>query len=244
MNANTSLGRIMLYARKHYAENATGYLIRICAMMAILALTLYDYHGTGMVGAALLIWPLFCTPFAFRSHYDPKRMQQAYTLPVSRGEQYIFLWLQTMVIMPAMLVSMAELVAAIYGFDICWRAVVREFLPLVSIYTAILMVVVNWRKSNVEAWFVMIFAGFVLLNFLYAQLLITCSSAYTNELSGAVVRLFYPEGSIMLADKAFMLTYPIRSFFSEVWSAMILFYLPTLLCHVVAYLKFRERQAD
>lgn len=90
----------MWYGRKHYLENARGYLYGALALCALLVLVIMMYGKviismqTMLMGAVAV----YCVQLTCRSHYDKLQRACNYTLPVTQSEKFLFMWFNTVIV--------------------------------------------------------------------------------------------------------------------------------------------------
>ena len=106
MNNSISFRRTVLYARKHYVENARYYGYGLLAILILLSVFAWFYGswrsdpGEFRVTACftMLGFMYYVTRLSCRNLYKRLPMVRSYTLPVTAAEKYLFIWFNTTVI--------------------------------------------------------------------------------------------------------------------------------------------------
>ena len=103
MNNSISFRRTVLYARKHYVENARYYGYGLLAILILLSVFAWFYGswrsdpGEFRVTACftMLGFMYYVTRLSCRNLYKRLPMVRSYTLPVTAAEKYLFIWFNT-----------------------------------------------------------------------------------------------------------------------------------------------------
>lgn len=103
----------MWYGRKHYLENARGYLYGALTLCGLLALMIIMFEKNFVVPQTMIMGlaAVYCVQLTCRSHYDKLQRACSYTLPVTQGEKFLFMWFNTVVVSSAVIILVGLVVA-------------------------------------------------------------------------------------------------------------------------------------
>lgn len=163
-----SLGRVALLARKHYAENRTNYLVGFGGYLLFLVLALQgafrdtlpslDRFDVVIIFAAFFLSAIL-TKMNFTPYIYPNRQVEAYSLPATRGEKFLFAIVNTFVVTLVAIVGLevaASLVAPrcnefIYSHTISghWFTELTEVFVLMPMFiSTVIFACTASRKGN------------------------------------------------------------------------------------------------
>lgn len=232
--------RVMWYGRKHYLENARGYLYGALALCGLQALVIMLYGvqiaslQTMLMGAAAV----YCVQLTCRSHYDKLQSGYSYTLPVTQTEKFLFMWFNTVVVSSAVILLLGFVFswcALLFSGDYTGLKVGEDYVILWLVFFGMqsgALFVCCWIKgSPLKGYLIIlgIFLAFLFVHYWFWRrffdfvydIPLSQVSAWV-AFDGAVVR--YSVGKLMSSSAAFA--------FQGLW-------IPVL--WVAAYFKFRER---
>lgn len=186
MKQTFSFRRFCLLARKHYAENRTNYLIGLGGYLLFILLGLYgalreDKPSLSMF-EAIITFTSVCTPIAlakmsFAPYILPNRQVEAFTLPATRNEKFIFSVVNTLLVSALAIVGVevvaslvAPRLAILNDFEYVrsiaghWFAGLGGLLMMAIIFgTSAIFACTATRKGNVAVAMFATWLGIVLL---------------------------------------------------------------------------------
>lgn len=241
MNNHLSLRRMLLYARKHYIENARHYLYLFGTVTLLLAVSLWYFEihipksGISAVISVMLLLIATCDAayISCRDQLHPLSVLRSRTLPVTAAEQYLFSWFNTTVLATGIFVLIQWLPAAIVE---CPRLLQMPYPTWLLIYfiQAALLLACNWARTNPLKVFLPLIAGYVLFFILYYKIV--------RIGAGLLVTLpFSTASSIHHSSSAMLMSYPVGEQLSSNAAHTLLFGFWIVVCWIVGYFKCRER---
>lgn len=247
MNSTFSLRRILLYARKHYLENARKYLYILLAFAILQGVSFWFYCCTAerdtevyynltliyMAAFSYLIARLSC-----RSHRERRQMPLAYTLPVTPLEKYLFIWFNSAVVAIVYYgVMLSPFVVKVYCPGIpddyfLLNMSCRVWLSLVLIQSGVLLACC-WAKGNPLKILLPLAVAYLLYLLAYGAIL-----WYAFGMSSG---LPFSEMCINRFSDTAVLRCELPDQLPAYGAYIILFGFWIVVCWVAAYFKFKER---
>lgn len=247
-NDNFSLRRIALYARKHYAENGRYYLCIGAAILTLLLVPLFILHdgsdlyysGAFVVGVVAGASWLHRT---CRSFYKPVEAAQAYTLPLTQVEKYLFCWVNSFLVYGLVFVlalSVAVVVSHIPGLDFLRLTHPFEWfgwtvLCICTVLHAAALFCCSWAvKSPLKGYLLLGGIAFVLM-MVYGRLMVL--------LTGQMLVFPLPAAPVICLSESTdtLLIYLIDAFVHAQGVRYAVSVAAALLFWTAGYYKFRER---
>lgn len=241
MNNTFSLGRTLLYARKHYVENARYYgytLLLFLLMLSVWACYIRTWGETASsftLFAVLLMIAFIClvTRISSLSHYEQRIIPLSYTLPVTTEEKYLFIWFNSTVV--------ATVLYALILCPVTYAAGKQEILKFFSEYPAWLMIFTiqaglllscSWVKGNPLKAFLPLAGAFFLYHAIYTTVLRSW---------GFYAGLPFSEIGFHIDSGTAYLRWLLPEQISQNAAYTILFGFWILVAWIVGYFKFKER---
>ena len=213
MNNSISFRRTVLYARKHYVENARYYGYGLLAILILLSVFAWFYGswrsdpGEFRVTACftMLGFMYYVTRLSCRNLYKRLPMVRSYTLPVTAAEKYLFIWFNTTVI------------ATLLFSLVLWPVTAAADIP----------------DGNIMKIFLLLAGAFILF-FLIDYWVLMPSD-------GLFVRIPFSEFTVNIHSDTARLSFPLRKQLPEYGAYTMIFGYWTLVSWVTGYFKLREK---
>lgn len=190
MNNSISFRRTVLYARKHYVENARYYGYGLLAILILLSVFAWFYGswrsdpGEFRVTACftMLGFMYYVTRLSCRNLYKRLPMVRSYTLPVTAAEKYLFIWFNTTVI--ATLLFSLVLWPVTAAADIPDGNIIRIMIypTWLTIFTvqAGLLLACCWGKEYPMKIFLLLAGAFILFFIIYYWVLMPSDGLFVR----------------------------------------------------------------
>ena len=243
MNNSISFRRTVLYARKHYVENARYYGYGLLAILILLSVFAWFYGswrsdpGEFRVTACftMLGFMYYVTRLSCRNLYKRLPMVRSYTLPVTAAEKYLFIWFNTTVI--ATLLFSLVLWPVTAEADIPDGNIIRIMIypTWLTIFTvqAGLLLACCWGKEYPMKIFLLLAGAFILFFIIYYWVLMPSD--------GLFVRIPFSEFTVNIHSDTARLSFPLRKQLPEYGAYTMIFGYWTLVSWVTGYFKLREK---
>lgn len=253
-----SLGRVALLARKHYTENRQSYLIYVGIYLLFMAFSLWRALEPELPSMAAfessllfvsLVTPILAAKYSFSNYYQTGKQIDAFTLPATTGEKFLFATLNTL-LLSALSIGIMEVAASLVApesFEACevsisysyiaghWFGGLTEFLQLSAMFFAVSILACTMaHKGNVAKPMFAIWGVILLLHFLPIILFHDGYGTSVGEINiphfSSTLEHLYTVGDTQIEF------FTERFFLPEAWHSLII---PVILL-VAAWFRFRE----
>ena len=242
MNNTFSLHRTLLYARKHYAENARNYgygLLATLILLSVLAWLSGSWDrdpGTFRVASCFTMigFLYYVIRLSCRSLYERLPMTRSFTLPVTAAEKYLFIWFNTTVVATLLFSLVLWPVTAAAGIadDNIVRVMVYPTWLMIFTVQAGLLLACCWGKEYPMKVFLLLVGAFLLYFFVYYGVLSS---------GPLLVRIPFSELHVSMRSGPAIVGVPLRGQLSDYGAYTLIFGYWILVGWVVGYFKLREK---
>lgn len=247
MNKTFSFRRFALLVRKHYVETGRQHLYIAGGMfvLLVLALFVFDITNTYFLFAAMvfLVGGALWLNRTCSAYYRPDEAQEAYTLPATQGEKYLFCWLNSYVVYYIFFILIQSVTTAFSRIgakgmlrlefsDLVWFG--WRFLLMATLFHALALFCCSWAKRNPIRGYLLVggIGVAALLAYVYLQTVLT--EIILSPLPGS-------ETTVVLHEGSSWLIYPIAAFRCGEVVNYVTAAAAALLFWTAGYFKFRER---
>lgn len=257
MKQTFSFRRFGMLARKHYAENRINYAAGLGGYLMFLLLGLYGALRENLPSLSMfesiVVFVAFIVPIAvakmsFAPYSYPKRQVEAFTLPATRSEKYLFAAVNTLLV-TALAVGVIEVAASLVAphcavlndFDFVrsiaghWFAGLGELLVIMPLFASVTIFACTIsRKGNLAVPMIITWATIALLYALPTLIMQNWDGWSVATVDFPAFTTTY-NNHLEIGDTTFVYTTE-RLFDTRWWHSLIL---PAVLL-VVGWFKFRE----